>query len=229
MARATTSKIKLPLKITITVIAVTAIAGLFIRLFGFKDAGKVENIEHSLQQLRASFDTETDRVFHLQKMMRIIAEYNPEMSSSVRYEIADELYALQRRYANLDADLLCALITVETSGTWNPELVSKNGAMGLMQLLPAIAVFVAYYENISWQAPEEVLLDPLYNIRIGARYLSTLVENYDVDGGLAAYECGPSLAASWIRGGRHTGVLPERTRRYLTEIIALYREFQKKK
>ena len=202
------------------------VVGLFFRIFGVKENTKVEHIENSLQQLRASLDAQSERQFHIQKIMRIIQQYNTEMSSEMRYEIADAIHTISIRYANLNVDLICAIITKETVGTWDPELVSQNGAMGLMQILPEIGFFVAYYENISWQTPEEVLLDPIYNIRIGSRYLSTMIENYDVDGGIAAYNSGAKMAAAWVRSGRDSRKISSQARQYLTEVMELYNKFQ---
>jgi soluble lytic murein transglycosylase len=155
--------------------------------------------------------------------------YNPEMPSNERYDIANEIYNMSVKYRNLDVDLICATITHESAGTWDAEIVSTAGAMGLMQIMPATGMFVAYYESITWKSPEEILFDPIYNIHIGCRYLSTQIDYYDVDGGLAAYNGGAKWASLWVDSGRDDDVLPEETRQYLPAVMALYNEFQELK
>lgn len=226
MAQSKASSIKLPFRITVIVFVTIALIGMLLRLCGVDKDDKVIKIEQSLQQLRASLDGESIRQYTIQKVMHIISQYNTEMSSSMRYDIANELFVIDVNYANVDADLLCAIITRETAGSWDPEFVSDSGDMGLMQILPALGVFVARYDNISWLTPEEVLLDPVYNIRIGARYLSTLIENYDVDGGLIAYHCGVKMAARWVKSGRRNNLLSSDAREYLPAVLALYQQFQ---
>ncbi len=206
-------------------VALLAVAGVVLRLAGFTPRHRVEELEQSLQQLRASLNAESIRQYNIQKVMAIIQMYNPEMPSSQRYEIANEIYNMSLKYTNLDIDLLCATITHETAGTWNPEIVSPAGAMGLMQIMPATGMFLASYEGLTWSAPEEVLFNPIYNIRLGARYLASQIEYYDVDGGLAAYNGGEKWASLWVKNGRDDRVLPRETREYLPAVLALYEEF----
>ena len=63
-------------------------------------------------------------------------------------------------------------------------------SLGLMQILPSTGADLASEEGILWKSAEEVLLDPIHNIRRGCRYLSGLVQAYNVDAGLAAYNGG---------------------------------------
>lgn len=206
-------------------VAVVAVGGLLFRVLDIGPNPRVRELEQTLQQLRASLNADSIRQYNIQKVMAIIQMYNPEMPSSQRYEIANEIYNMSLKYTNLDIDLLCATITHETAGTWDPEIVSPAGAMGLMQIMPATAMFLASYEGITWSSPEEVLFNPIYNIRLGARFLASQIEYYDVDGGLAAYNGGEKWAALWVKGGRDDRLLPRETREYLPAVLALYNEF----
>ena len=206
-------------------VAVMALGGLLFRLLDLGPNPRVRELELSLQQLRASLNADSIRHYQIQKVMAIIQMYNPEMPSSQRYEIANEIYNMSLKYTNLDVDLLCATITHETAGTWDPESVSPAGAMGLKQIMPATGMFLASYEGITWSSPEEVLFNPIYNIRLGARFLSSQIQYYDVDGGLAAYNGGEKWASLWVKGGRDDRFLPPETREYLPAVLALYNEF----
>ena len=221
---------KVRIRLTVRVLAalgcVTIIIGLFFRIFGVGNNAKVKDIEVSLQHIRASLSADTIRQYHLQKIMKIIGMYNPDMASNKQYEIANEILAMSLQYTNIDIELLCALITQESRGTWDPQIITETGGMGLMQVMPALGMYIAKYEDISWRSAEEVLLDPTYNIRLGSRYFSTLIEHYDIDGGLVAYNAGIKTASQWLRSGRVTEVLPNATRTYLPEVMALYQEFK---
>jgi soluble lytic murein transglycosylase len=150
------------------------------------------------------------RVYSVQKIIAIINRFNPQMETN----------------PNLDIDIICAVITYGTSRTWNPEVVSGSGAMGLMQILPTTGMNVAQYEGIKWTSPEDILFNPIYNIRLGCRYLSSFIGEYDLDGGLAAYNGGESRAAEWVRRGRPAGILTETTASFVVSVLKIYEEYR---
>lgn len=185
----------------------------------------LQTLERNVQDVRAAMNVDAVRQHHIQKIMRIIATYNPDMPSDQRYDLASEVYEMSIKYDNLDVDLLCATITHETAQTWQPDITSKAGAMGLMQVMPATGMFIAHYEGITWTSPQEVLLNPIYNIRIGARYLSTMIDLYGLEGGLAAYNGGERRAALWVMGGSEREILHPETREYIPAVLKIYKEF----
>jgi len=93
----------------------------------------------------------------------------------------------------------------------DPRIVSKAGAMGLMQVMPVTGMFVANYEGLTWTAPDEILFNPVYNIRLGSRLLSSLIEKYNLEGALIAYNGGEKLAATWLTNGRDSNTLWKET------------------
>jgi len=104
----------------------------------------------------------------------------------------------------VDAALLFALIEVESS--YRPNAVSPKGAMGLMQLMPATAQQYAVADPY----------DPSDNVEAGTQHLRSLLDRYDVDSALAAYNAGEGSVRKF--GG--VPPFPE-TRRYVTKILAL--------
>jgi len=85
----------------------------------------------------------------------------------------------------VSADLVAALIDVESR--WNPRAVSRSGALGLMQLMPATARRFGAFKPF----------DPEQNIAAGTRYLTTLMWEFHGDLRLvaAAYYAGDRWVA----------------------------------
>jgi soluble lytic murein transglycosylase-like protein len=107
----------------------------------------------------------------------------------------------------LDPRLVDALVRVESD--YDPQAVSRRGAMGLMQLMPETA------RRLSVEDP----FDPEDNVRGGTRELSRLVERYagNLQLALAAYNAGEGAVA------QYKGVPPySETRSYVARILSLY-------
>jgi hypothetical protein len=111
------------------------------------------------------------------------------------------------REHSVDPKLVDALVRVESS--YNPNAVSRRGAMGLMQLMPATA------KRLGVDDP----FDPEKNIRGGVREFSRLLDQYsgNLQFALAAYNAGEGAVA------RHRGVPPyTETRDYVSRILTIY-------
>ncbi len=208
------------------------LAIIFLLSYKFVDLNRVQEnpklrvLEKSLQDIRAAMNIDSVRQYNIQKIMKIIEKYNKNMPSGMKYEIADEIYNMSIKYTNLDVDLICATITHESGSTWEAEIVSEAGAMGLMQIMPALGLWIAHYEGITWTSSAEILFNPIYNIRIGSRMLSTFINMYDLEGGLAAYNGGEKRAAIWMANNKADGILWSETSNYIPHILKYYQEFK---
>jgi peptidoglycan lytic transglycosylase len=80
------------------------------------------------------------------------------------------------------------------------EAVSRVGARGLMQLMPATASFIANKMQLPFSA-DRLTADGIYNVLLGRAYLETLIEDFGGSYALAiaSYNAGPGRVRQWIR------------------------------
>ncbi len=182
----------------------------------------IGNLHRFANNYHSAVKVDSSRLLALNKITGIISRYNRGLDALGKHLIASEIYKMSVKYDNLDIDLICATITHESARTWRATVVSHAGALGLMQIMPYTGSFLSKQEAIPWTTPEEVLFNPIFNIRMGCRYLSMLINLYHVDGGLAAYNGGEKRAARWLASGRNDEVLFEETRGYVPAVLELY-------
>jgi soluble lytic murein transglycosylase len=93
---------------------------------------------------------------------------------------------------NLDTYFILALIREESR--YNSRAKSSKNAIGLMQLLPQTANWMA-----NRTLSEEELKDPQKNIKIGIKYINYLYSRFDSRPEiLAAYNGGPNNVKKWL-------------------------------
>ncbi|HWG58857.1 MAG TPA: lytic transglycosylase domain-containing protein [Candidatus Acidoferrales bacterium] len=108
---------------------------------------------------------------------------------------------------DLDPALVKAVISTESG--WNPQAVSRKGAVGLMQLVPATA------QRYGAGNP----FDPAQNVEAGTTYLRSLLDRYngDLTKSLAAYNAGEHAVDA-------SGGVPayRETRQYVRKVTDAY-------
>ncbi len=222
-----------------SILLISLILAVFITTVSFsnkftsnEDTSKqIAHIEANLASMHEAMNLDGIRQQKIQRIMKIINQYNKKMPYAEKYKISSEIYKMSVKYDNLNVDLICATITHESALTWRKDVVSPVGALGLMQIMPKTGKILAREEGIPWSKPEKVLFNPIFNIRLGCRYLSNLIHLYEIDGGLAAYNGGEKRAALWLKkrsSKTDWAFLWEETRTYVPAVLKLYAEFQEK-
>lgn len=116
----------------------------------------------------------------------------------------EDIFARASETYNVPENLLKAVAKAESG--FNPKAVSKCGAMGVMQLMPATARSLGVTDAY----------DPEQNIMAGAKYLSQKLQTYngDVTLALASYNAGSGNVA------KYGGVPPfPETQNYISKIL----------
>ncbi|MGZ3695078.1 MAG: transglycosylase SLT domain-containing protein [Bdellovibrionota bacterium] len=120
-----------------------------------------------LNDLRPLEDTYQD--MNLAEIASHLSVRLPTEHKKDSYKLAKLLLQLSDRHM-LSPGLLLSVI--ETESSFRYSIVSKKGAVGLMQLLPDTAKEVAQIYHIHSYRTEADLYDPAVNLRLGAAYLS---------------------------------------------------------
>jgi tetratricopeptide (TPR) repeat protein len=133
--------------------------------------------------------------------------------------------------SGLEPNLILSVMRMES--TFNTEIKSRAGALGVMQLMPNTASSVAQRLGIRYQG-ESALLDPSLNIRLGSFYLAEQIRIFkgSLVLGIAAYNAGPTTVRRWIvlnpdilnkTGREQIALLPyAETRRYVSGVLDTY-------
>jgi soluble lytic murein transglycosylase-like protein len=139
-----------------------------------------------------------------------VTVHTPPASQSRKHYV--DMIARVAHEQKVDAALLHAVVMVESA--YNPRAVSPKGATGLMQLMP----------DTGKRYGVTNLLDPLQNLRGGARYLRDLLTMFNNNLGLvlAAYNAGEGAV---IRFGN--AIPPYReTREYVPRVMQHYQRYR---
>jgi soluble lytic murein transglycosylase-like protein len=117
----------------------------------------------------------------------------------------------------LDVHLLHALVKVESN--FNPSAVSRFGAVGLMQIMPATGAAVSGLRGTR-QSLTQQLRDPATNVHAGARYLRSLMDTFSnrLDLVLAAYNAGTGNVRKAGNRVPRNGETPK----FVKKVTALY-------
>jgi soluble lytic murein transglycosylase-like protein len=104
----------------------------------------------------------------------------------------------------IDAALLHALIRQESG--FRARALSRAGARGLMQLMPATGRFIARETSIGLPSRDR-LYDPMLNMALGQAYVTHLFRDQEIGPNLfrmvAAYNFGPGNLRRWERRALH--------------------------
>ena len=127
----------------------------------------------------------------------------------------------------LEPALVYAIIKAESG--FKPNAVSQAGAVGLMQLLPSTAKWIA--EEVGDEFDYNQLFVVEKNIEYGCFYLDYLFDKFgDIDIVVCAYNAGETKVRDWILDGVlvKEKIDYEETREYLRKVKRFYGIYKNK-
>jgi hypothetical protein len=174
-------------------------------VFAFEDENGYVTLTNQPNDSRYLLILDSSEVSHSGGIV-IPTTIQPSVSSMPFGALVDEVAHTN----NVEAALLHAVIATESN--YITRAVSRKGAIGLMQLMPATAKRYGVKD----------IYDPVQNVQGGTRYLKDLLKLFDnnVRLTLAAYNAGETAVA---RFGNKIPPYAE-TREYVNKVMVLYNQ-----
>lgn len=136
----------------------------------------------------------------LAEVAHVLRARLPSAHRADAYRLARTIVHASQRH-QISPALILAVI--DTESTFRYDVVSKAGAVGLMQVKPRTAEEVARRHGLRYQGAED-LVNPVRNIEIGVAYLAYLRGRFGQSlHYLAAYNMGPSSLRARLRRGEY--------------------------
>jgi len=159
--------------------------------------------------------TETHGNLSPERWRAVVDKISIELGITTDRELAELIAHAVEDYSNefdVDPWLMVSLIRVESTG--NPMAISRVGARGLTQIMPATGREIARDLGVEWEGVE-MLYGPETSVRFGAYYLSKLLARFDGNkhAAVAAYNWGPHHISTRLRNGETLPVV------YATKVL----------
>lgn len=143
----------------------------------------------------------------------------------------DSIYQYATEF-NVKKEVIASVINAESK--FDEDAISYRGAIGLMQIMPKTAQWLAEKLNIEYS--EELLFEPDYNIKLGTYYVSYLQDKFsNLQVVLCAYNAGEGVVKEWLNNeeysnnGETLDYIPyEETRNYVKKVMSNIKIYSKK-
>lgn len=159
----------------------------------------------------------------------------PEFRESIPFPVYEIMYPFyysdiinsEAPRRGLDPAFVLAVIRQES--VFNSAVVSRAGAIGLMQIMPATGAEIA--RKLGERFSPDTLIRPSANIRYGTFYLRRLLDQFKGNEvlAIASYNGGPENAGEWYARGRDKDfdlfvedIGFSETRNYVKKVLANY-------
>lgn len=154
----------------------------------FKEIGLLKelgaNLKTDVDINRSLLSREEIRISVIGKIQEMVEKYSGSFPASNKLStediigVADVIMEKYELNKDLVPSLTVGLIAAESG--FNPRIVSSAGAKGLMQVMDLTAG--SYLESYGLPQTQEILFDPIVNVRAGLDYLNYLQKRYVAEG-----------------------------------------------
>lgn len=130
----------------------------------------------------------------------------------------------------VEPELVLAVIKAESD--FKPDVISKKGAVGLMQLMPSTAGYIA--QKVGYTC-EIDLKNPDCNIALGCAYLAYLKQKFQtLPEVICAYNAGEGRVIKWLENPKYSTngktlnkIEYGETNRYLKRVVKYLKKYKK--
>lgn len=144
---------------------------------------------------------------------------------------SQEITSISKKY-DVNSALVASIVNSESN--FNENAKSGKGAVGLMQLMPSTAQWIA--KKIGVEYSDELLSKPEYNLEIGTYYIGYLIDMFgNEEVALCAYNAGPSNVKNWLankeysQDGKTLEKIPfKETKNYINKVYKNYHYYKNK-
>jgi len=152
---------------------------------------------------RETADRKLREEYYRERILEMVRAHRRTASEAWRQRLAEAIYQ-ESRAANVDPIMVASIVAKESS--FRSRIVSRSGAVGLMQLRPFVAKDLAARSELEWHG-RQTLNSPDLNLRLGIQYYKELVHRFDGDQRMAltAYNYGPTRVSKQLRDGTYVG------------------------
>lgn len=169
--------------------------------------------------------------------------YNTDLLGRWMYPIKYEK-DIQVSAANYKVDPLFIAAIIRVESNYKPEMLSKKGAIGLMQIMPDTAQWIVEQAEFS-HLTKDRLNNPDVNIEVGSWYIHSLTSEFRslLQQGskmdriaiiAASYNAGPGNVAKWVSESVWNGKFDSlnqipfgETRHYVQRIVYYYKKYER--
>lgn len=168
---------------------------------------------------------------HPRTFYGLMAGYRLGLENADAGEDGNRVFAVSTGEYRIDPALVNAIIRLESG--YNNAATSERGAVGLMQIMPETARYIAKKQGYAKEITHASLRNPATNLKVGQDYLKYLLKNKFVNGDmlslLLAYNAGPGNLQKWKERAPSDDMLflietvpLEETRNYAERVMAEY-------
>lgn len=193
---------------TLTVLTLIMTAILFqnfqfanINPWVIKEVDETTRIDHAKELLgkyfekSPAYDTQGIPFFEVH-LLNQVQSYLPKKYKAKAGKITN---AILEESAKQGFDPIFVMAIIKTESRFNPDAIGSVGEIGLMQIRPETAEWIAKKSDIKWKGKAS-LQDPVSNIKIGVSYMAFLKNHFEGSASryLTAYNMGPNKLKKMI-------------------------------
>ncbi len=156
------------------------------------------------------------RIDELEERLQIFKAIDDFQIGFNKKEVSDLTEVVYSESKKYQYDPMFVLAVILTESSFKKHQTSRQGARGLMQLIPYVGKDVATRAGVEWEG-DKTLFEPTANIRLGMQHLFEQILKFkDVKKALLAYNMGETKLRDLMRQNRP---LPKA---YLDRVIDYY-------